>query len=427
VQRSLLLFQNCIHSKETWRVYKYSLDRFLQYYKLRDYDSLASMDKMMLQRMVEDYVMEKKNQGLARSTIKTPVSALELFCDTNDISINWKKIHRLLPAQEKKSGSKAYTTKHIQKMLYATTDLRNKAIIHLMASSGVRIGALPEMKIKHVKVMRDDCKVVTVYPDDKEEYFTFLTPEASGALDEYLNKRASDGETLDPDSPLFRQSYTIGIAKPKPLAKGSIQAIVDRIVRRAGLRFGRQGDRRDVQLDHGFRKRWNTIVKTTNGVKIILAEKMFGHSTPTLPLDETYLDASIDKLFTEFQKAIPELTIDDSERLRAKNKILNEEKTGLEKRTNEIKNLKKRIEELEFGPKARGAEFTKKMLDLHGDATGTIAETMFYLWFEMRASEKEKRIIQKKLEQAKKKGQKIDISIFGKSTGLSIKNLKNNP
>ncbi len=82
MQRSLLLFKNSIHSKETLRVYQYSLDKFLQYFKLRDYESLVTMDFNMLQRMIEDYVMEKKSQNKARSTIKTPVSALELFCDT---------------------------------------------------------------------------------------------------------------------------------------------------------------------------------------------------------------------------------------------------------------------------------------------------------------------------------------------------------
>ncbi len=305
------------------------------------------MNSKMLQEMVEDYVMEKKSQGKARSTIKTPISALELFCDANDLAINWKKIHRLLPAQKKKSGSRSYSTEQVQKMLQATTNLRNKAIIHFLASSGVRIGALPELKIKHIRNMPQGCKVVTVYPDDVEEYFTFLTSEASQAIDDYLDKRIHDGEHLDPEHPLFREHYAIGIAKPKHLVKVSIQAIIDRILRRAGIRFGRDGSRRDVQLDHGFRKRWNTIVKTTDGVKIILAEKMFGHSTPTIPLDETYVDASIEKLFEEFKKVIPELTIDDSERLKFKNEKLEKENTEIEIRSARIDALERRMRIME--------------------------------------------------------------------------------
>lgn len=336
MQRSLLLFQNSIHSKETLRVYQYSLDKFLSHFKLRDYDSLARMDTKMLQQMIEDYVMEKKSQGKARSTIKTPVSALELFCDANGLSLNWKKINRLLPPLKKKTGSRAYSTEQIQKMLDATTDIRNKAIIHFLAASGVRIGALPDLKIKHIKDMTNGCKRIMVYPNELEEYVTFLTPEASGILNDYLEKRTRDGEHLTPESPLFRQVYAFGMAKAKPLKKVSIQAIIDRILRRAGLRFGRDGSRRDTQLDHGFRKRWNTIIKTTDGVKIILAEKMFGHTTPTIPLDETYVDATDIKLFEEYKKAIPELTIGDSSRKQILLDNALQEKSELEKKIQEV-------------------------------------------------------------------------------------------
>ena len=167
MQRSYLLSTNSIHSKDTLRVCQYSLDKFIKYFKLRGYDSLATMDSKMFQTMVEDYIMEKKQEGKSRGTLQTPISALELFCDANDMMINWKKIRRMLPPKGKRSGTKAYSTEHVQKMLGATTDIRNKAIIHFLASTGCRIGALPELKIKHVKNMSDGCKVVTIYPDDR--------------------------------------------------------------------------------------------------------------------------------------------------------------------------------------------------------------------------------------------------------------------
>jgi len=340
MQRSLLLFQNSIHSEETYRVYKYELDRFITYFKLRDYNSLVSMDAKMLQIMIEDYVIEKKSQGKARSTIKTPISAMELFCDTNDLMLNWKKIRRLLPPQKKKSGGKAYTTEQVRKILQFTPDLRNKAIIHFVAASGVRIGALPELQIKSVDEMPDGCKSITVYPGEMEEYVTFLTPEASKTLDEYLAKRQNDGEYLKPESPLFRTKYSIGIAKAKPLKKVSFQGLIDRALRRSGLRFGHDGSRRDIQLDHGFRKRWDTIIKSTDGMKMILAEKMFSHSTPSIPLDETYTDFSVEKLFAEYKKAIPELTIDDSKRKQAELDKALKEKSELENQNIELNNLK---------------------------------------------------------------------------------------
>jgi len=63
MQRSLTLFQNSIHSKDIFRVYQYSLDKFLKYFKLRDYDILSTVNPKMLQTMVEDYVMEEKSPG----------------------------------------------------------------------------------------------------------------------------------------------------------------------------------------------------------------------------------------------------------------------------------------------------------------------------------------------------------------------------
>ncbi|WP_316505174.1 hypothetical protein [Nitrosopumilus sp.] len=53
-------------------------------------------------------------------------------------------------------------------------------------STEVRIGAITDIKIKHVKNKDENCKSVCVYADDKEEYHAFLTPEASQYLDKYI-------------------------------------------------------------------------------------------------------------------------------------------------------------------------------------------------------------------------------------------------
>ena len=331
MDREQLLFESSIKSKETLRVYQYSMRKFMEYIKITTFKKLANLPKNELKNSVEDFVMEKKSLGKSRSTIKMVIVALELFCDVNDIEIRWKKIRRLLPAQKKKSGGKAYSTEQVQLMLNHSIGVRNIALIHFLASTGVRIGAITSLRIGHVRDYQNGCKIVTVYAGDIEEYNTFLTPEASSALDRYLQKRQHDGETLDSEHPLFRDQYAIGKSPPKYLARGSFQAIISRTAYRSGIRYPDSGKRRDIQIDHGFRKRWNTILKTTDGVKIILAEKMFGHTTPTIPLDETYLDVSDESLFKEFTKAIPNLTVNSSERLRVKNQQLLQDKTELEK------------------------------------------------------------------------------------------------
>ena len=94
MQRSLLLFHNSIKSKVTIEKYTYHLNRFLKFYHLRDYDSIVTMDSKKLQIMLEDYVMDLKKR-ISPNTISGYLSPMELFTDVNEISIKWKKIHRL--------------------------------------------------------------------------------------------------------------------------------------------------------------------------------------------------------------------------------------------------------------------------------------------------------------------------------------------
>lgn len=332
-----MLFTHVIHSKESLKTYTWGLKKFMEFYKLKDYDGLASMDSKMLQIMVEDFVMSKKGEGLSRSGIRNHTCPLQVFCEQNDLDIKWKKINRLLPQQGKKSGGKPYTTEQIQKMLSFERDTRNKAMIHFISASGVRVGAISDLKLKHVIDFKEGCKLLTIYPDTKDEYNTFLTPEASNALDFYLEKRRNDKEYLTDDSPVFRTHYRLKMEKVKPMKRGSIIAVVNRVIRRARLRVGKSAKRYDTQIDHGFRKRWTTIVENTEGMKIISAEKMQGHHVKSVPMAEFYNLPSPDLLFAEYKKAIPELTIDDSARKQAELDKANVEKSELQNANKKLK------------------------------------------------------------------------------------------
>ncbi len=328
MQRSYLLFSNGIKSKETARQYIYYLDKFLAFYKIKDYDSLAKLPLEELQIMVEDYVMYLKKK-ISPNTLPNPIYAIQAFMESNDIELRWKKIRRLYPAKVKTSGERGWTTKEIQKMLQSTTNPRNKAIIIFLASTGVRVGAIPELELKHLKEMPSKCKSVLVYEDSIEEYTTFLTPEASKVLDDYFNKRRSDGEQLDMHSPLFRTVYTIGIQPTKSITKQALENIVNRAATNAGLRKDKKNGRYEVQLDHGFRKRFNTVLKLNKKINSNIVEKLMGHKRG---LDGVYFKPTVDELFDEFKIGIPDLTIDDSERLASRNRELEVEKSELERK-----------------------------------------------------------------------------------------------
>jgi len=317
MQRSLLLFENSLKTETTKNKYLYYLEQFKKFYSLKDYDSMLAIPKEKLQIMVEDYVMMLKKR-INPNSVNTYMAGIQAFFDTNDVELRWKKIRRLYPAKIKKTGARMWTTEDIDLMLKSTRDLRQKALIHFIAASGVRRGAIPDLKIRHLKKI-EKCYAVTVYEDSLEEYTTFIHQEATFWLDKYLEERKNHGEYIDQNSPVFRKSYQIGIQKVIPMNEELVLRAIWHVVNKAGLRAGQQkkSGRYETQTDHGFRKRWSTIVENTDGVKIILAEKMMGHSVKSVPMAEIYNLPTVEVLFKEYRKAIPELTIDGTARKQA--------------------------------------------------------------------------------------------------------------
>ena len=182
LQHSLIMFQESLRSPESVKMYTFLVKKFMKYHNIKDFDSIVKIEKAELQKMVETYVIYLK-KNISPNTIPSQINTIKTFLEANDIDLNWRKIKRLFPAPVKRSGSSAYSTDDVRKMLDASPQLRNKAVIHFLASSGIRVGALPELKLKHIRDMPLGCKMITVYEDSTEEYQTFLTPEASSVLD----------------------------------------------------------------------------------------------------------------------------------------------------------------------------------------------------------------------------------------------------
>ncbi len=337
MQRSLLLLENCINSEETRKQYLYYLSRFISHYSLEDCDSILAVEQKKLVVMIEDYVIYLKKQ-ISPNTLPTYLFALKSFLEINDVNLNWKRIKRLYPAKVKLSGRKAWSTDDIKKMLEFAPDIRAKSIIHFLSSTAARIGSLPDIKLKNVEEMPDNCKSVLIYEGSTEEYYCFLIPESVRILNLYLEKRKKDGEILTPDSPLFRKSYMFGDTKGVPLTKEGIESIIRRIVHNAGLRNDKIGKRYGVQQNHGFRKRAATLLKLNKNVNANSIEKILGHKNG---IDGIYFTPSKSELFEQFRNGIVDLTLDDSERVRIENEKLQREKQELERKNSEIEILKR--------------------------------------------------------------------------------------
>ncbi len=64
MQYCLLMFEESLKSKESVKVYKYFVEKFIEFYKLKDYDSIIKIEKQDLQRMI---AKSKKSISFSRT------------------------------------------------------------------------------------------------------------------------------------------------------------------------------------------------------------------------------------------------------------------------------------------------------------------------------------------------------------------------
>lgn len=444
------LFLDSIKSPETLRKYKKALHKFLLAIPGKLYqDTLGKIPQNSDPATLSGFFIElcRKDVELATNIIATfvkgqkrlveenklhpnsvpnQIKPIKVLLDANRIAVHWKSIRGLLPRGRPFSEDRGYTREELQKMIEVSNDLTDKLIIEIFSSAGFRVDAWNYFTWKDIIPFKNKDgsykgAALLVYRVDPESYWTFITPEACKTLELYKEKWKSEiGSYPKPDNPLVK---TVKNPIVRRLNSNGIKKRIDRLAREIGLRsqlpIGKK--RYEVPLDHGFRKYFNTMMRRAK-VNYLDKEDMMGHQVGLEKHYERYQEEDFER-FPEYQKAIPFLTISDKERLRLENQQKQQEIDELEVKNQEIKNLEKRIDDLQYGPKSRFDEIAEEMIKFPEDNTTarTLAQ-IFFLWFEMRATEDEKREIWKKLQQAKEKGETVDISVFGESKDLSFKN-----
>jgi site-specific recombinase XerD len=144
-----------------------------------EYDKLLDKDPKLIQMDICDYITYLRKRGRASASVTTYLAALAKFYVMNDITLNWKRIKSFMGEHEKVAEDRPYTHSEIQ-ILLDHSSVRNRAMILLMTSAGLRVGALPILRVKDLQPI-DKYKIykVSVYAKSKKSsYFSFCTPEA---------------------------------------------------------------------------------------------------------------------------------------------------------------------------------------------------------------------------------------------------------
>jgi len=109
----------------------------------------SKQNPQWLQNSLLDFIVVQKERvikgEITASTISNYYKPVKLFCDVNDILINWKFISRGIPRGKHASDDRAPTLEEIHQLL-KYPDIRINPIVLVMISSGIRIAAWDYLK-----------------------------------------------------------------------------------------------------------------------------------------------------------------------------------------------------------------------------------------------------------------------------------------
>jgi hypothetical protein len=307
----------------------------------RHFVQQARQDPLCAQKNLIQFISFQNDRvrtgKISNATVPNYYKAAKLFCEMNDLPLNWKKIRRGLPVAKQAASDRAPTVEEIQKLI-EYPDRRIKPIVYTMISSGIRIGAWDYLKWKHlIPLIDDDGQVraakLIVYAGEPEQYYSFITPSAYRSLKEWMEFRHSYGEAISNESWLMRDIWQttnvkykskFGLATcPRKLKSSGIKRLLERGLWEQGLRQPLEnGSRRhEWKAAHGFRKFYKSRAEQV--MKPINVEITMGHN---IGVSASYYRPLEKDVLQDYLKAVDELTIDGDTKLLQKQVAKLEEK-----------------------------------------------------------------------------------------------------
>ncbi|MDW0266750.1 MAG: hypothetical protein QN835_05730 [Nitrososphaeraceae archaeon] len=365
-----------IKSDETRRSYVSKLEFFFDFYKIEGNDireksknflEYTKKGKNITQKVTDlvlnymyFHIQRAQKKEISRGTIRNFYKPIKLFCEMNNVVLNWKIISKGLPRGTQNGNDRIPTIDEILGVL-KYPDRRIKPVLYTMISSGIRIGAWEWLKWKNVIPIYDDKKTVIVakiivYDGEPDQYFSFITPEAYWSLKDWMEFREKQGEKITKESYLMRDLWNTGkifinsresnltkgtmgnISIPKKASGNAIRQIFTRAWKIQDIRPPDNDIRRhEFKSTHCFRKYFET--HAMDKMKLLNVKILMGHDTG---LQKSYYKPSEKDILEDYLKVIDLLTINEVNKLKLEfEEKLRIEKSELEMLTADVAELKK--------------------------------------------------------------------------------------
>lgn len=257
-------------SPKTIENYCHYLNRFLDFSKINQPQSI-NLELIKKYRLYLNRLTDENNNSLKKITQNYHIIALRNFLKflaKRDIpSLSAEKIE---VGKNPQKEMVFLEFKEIEMILGSVNgnslqSLRDKAIIELLFSAGLRVSELAFLNIENINLETQEFSIIG---KGSKMRVVFISDSAKKALGEYLKKRT------DLDPALFIRTNKVGFQKDDDLrlTPRSIQRIVKHYAKKAGII-------KDVH-PHTFRHSFATDL-LSNGADIRSVQAMLGHSSIT--------------------------------------------------------------------------------------------------------------------------------------------------
>lgn len=348
------LRRDSYNSEKTIETYRVNVKNFCQFLELSKDAKLQELLKLAFQgqeldkaqRMAvtecllqyQNFLLEdrKMMESTVAVNLRAIISLLKRYhVDAYYDDLNWKR--------------KDTKTKHGMQIL-TPTQMGDFAALHkgfqhvallIRVSTACRIGVFSELRFCDIIEYKNDCMKIRFYPDPnnedhdftadnyqktgQDEYYGFLTPEASRAFRAYKKEiQEKLGRKFDEKLLIYQPKWNkVGTSQ-------NVKAILTNyatlklkklfVAKTTNSKTGNsKGNRSDISATHHTRKFANTILKDISGIDTGIVEHWFmNHQTG---LDDSYRIITEKRFFEEFEKFIPHLTINQIEAIDLKERF----------------------------------------------------------------------------------------------------------
>lgn len=263
----------------------------------------------------DDLIGTLKEKGLSDTRITNVYKAVKWWLNLNRIDVDWREV--ILPSVIRKIEDRCPTKEELRRILNIS-NLRDKALILVASSSGLRRNTLITLKVGDVNFDYPDIAKITVKREYEVEgkvyrsgrkitksrtfYVTFISPEAKKMLLEYLDQRRHLNEKVTEESPLFSSIRLKELGQF--LSKTYLDVHWGRLLKRANL-AKKSGDWFELHF-HTLKKYAETNFINA-GVKPTYREFWLGHRGSYL--ESSYFRGEEEQHLKEYRKAIESLSI----------------------------------------------------------------------------------------------------------------------